>query len=188
LVTAHECGLIDRIEVKEVDPWSDPPELHVAVPSGRIPALITDAGILLTESTSICQFLVTEGVHERPTAAAGVEEMSRTGLFQGLIDAAFTSVIEGRRPDAKQWDMWIERQHRAISRILAVTKAPPVGRFDLGDISLACGLAYLDFRLSTLGWRSQHPHLARWLDPVLDRASMASTNPMLSAAAPHPAG
>ena len=103
--------------------------------------------------------------------------MSRSGLFQGLIDAAFISVIERRRPKDRQWDDWIDRQQRAIARTLAVTKTPPAGRFDLGDISLACGLAYLDFRLPHLEWRSQYPDLASWLDGVLDRPSMVATNP-----------
>jgi glutathione S-transferase len=106
-----------------------------------------------------------------------VDELSRSGLFQGLIDAAFISVIERRRPEGRQWNEWVDRQHRAITRTLAFTKTPPDGRFDLADISLACGLAYLDFRLSSLVWRSQYPNLAGWLDGVLNRPSMASTSP-----------
>lgn len=177
LVTAHESGLIERVEVNEVDPWADPLEFHAATPIGKIPALITDTGTLLTESTTICEYLFAESGREPLVGGERVDEMSRTGLFQGLIDAAFISVIERRRPEAKQWDDWIERQHRAIDRTLAVTGTPPEGRFDLGDISLACGLAYIDFRCSTLGWRVQHPDLAVWLDAAAERPSMVNTNP-----------
>lgn len=177
LVAAHESGLIDRIEIKDVDPWADPLDFHAAAPIGKIPALITDAGTLLTESLLICDFLFVEGGKPPLLGNARIDEMSRSGLLQGLIDAAFISVIERRRPKDQQWDDWIDRQHRTIGRALAVTKTPPPNRFDLGDISLACGLAYLDFRLPHLEWRSQYSNLADWLDGVLERPSMVATNP-----------
>lgn len=177
LVTAHESGLIDKIEVNDVDPWSDPPEFHAAAPIGKIPALITADGTLLTESLLVCEYLFAKGGRVPLTGNAHVDEISRCGLFQGLIDAAFISVIERRRPDERQWEDWIDRQQRAISRTLAVTRIPPGKRFDLGDISLACGLAYLDFRLPHIVWRSQYPDLATWLDGAMDRPSMIATKP-----------
>lgn len=177
LVTAHESGLIEKIEIRDVDPWSDPPEFHAAAPIGKIPALVTGDGTLLSESILVCEYLFAEGGRPVLTEEARLDEMSRSGLYQGLIDAAFVSVIERRRPKDRQWEDWIERQQRAIERTLAVTETPPAGRFDLGDISLACGLAYLDFRLPHLEWRNQYSGLASWLDRVLDRPSMVATNP-----------
>jgi len=46
LVVAHEKQLLDRIEVIQLDPWSDPPELVAATPLGKVPALITDDNTL----------------------------------------------------------------------------------------------------------------------------------------------
>lgn len=177
LVTAHESGLIDRIKMMEVDPWSDPATFHSIAPIGKIPALITDDGILLTESLLICEFLFVEGGRPPQTAPARLDELSRSGLFQGLIDAAFIAVIERRRAKDQQSEDWISRQHRAIARTLAEAQIPPQGRFDLGDISLACGLAYLDFRLAHIEWRVRHSGLADWLDDVLRRPSMVATTP-----------
>ncbi len=177
LVTAHESGLIDSMEIEEVDPWRDPAQLHAASPVGKIPALITDSGILMTESLLICDFLFSEAGEAATNRSERLDEMSRSGFYQGLIDAAFISVIEFRRPAERQWKDWIDRQHRAIRRTLTVVKTPPAGRFDLGDISLACGLAYLDFRLQNLGWRNEHPELANWLDEISNRSSMVATNP-----------
>ena len=177
LVTAHECGLLERIEVTEVDPWADHSAFHEVTPIGKIPAFVTDAGMLLTESTIICEFLLAEAGQGPLTGPARVDEMSRAGLSQGLIDAAFNSVIERRRPAARQWDAWVERQHRTIERTLTAMTTPPENRFDLGDIGLACGLAYLDFRLPVLGWRLRHQALAAWLDVVLERPSMLGTKP-----------
>jgi glutathione S-transferase len=50
-------------------------------------------------------------------------------------------------------------------------------RFDLGDIALACALAYLDFRLPKIAWRCAHRTLAAWLDEVRRRPSMQATAP-----------
>jgi glutathione S-transferase len=56
LVVAHEKQLLDRIEVIQLDPWSDPPELVAATPLGKVPALITDDNTLITESTLIAEY------------------------------------------------------------------------------------------------------------------------------------
>ena len=36
LVVAHEKQLLDRINVIQIDPWSDPPELVATTPLARI--------------------------------------------------------------------------------------------------------------------------------------------------------
>jgi glutathione S-transferase len=177
-VVAHEIELIDRLEMVEVDPWSDPPELLAANPLGKVPALLTDDGALVTESTTIAIYLATRGFGRRLIEGERWRVLARAALAQGLIDAAFTSVIEGRRPADRRWDGWIARQRRAIERTLPSFTPASLGdaeRFDLADIVLACGLAYLDFRLPEIPWRAQHPHLAQWLDRVNQRPSMLAT-------------
>jgi len=138
---------------------------------------IFDDGRLVTESTTICERLDALSGAPALTGPDRDDVMARAALAQGVIDAAFTAVIEKRRPPERQWPDWIERQQRAIERTLSVTPVPPAGRFDLGDIALACGLGYLDFRLSATGWRSRHGGLAGWLDAVAARPSMRSTQP-----------
>lgn len=67
------------------------------------------------------------------------------------------------------------RLTRATNRAL---KAARVGSgFDLGDVSLACALAYLDFRVPELAWRERRHDLATWLDQVNTRPSMLATRP-----------
>ncbi|MFY9699042.1 MAG: hypothetical protein WAK34_12120 [Rhodoplanes sp.] len=83
--------------------------------------------------------------------------------------------IERCRPVDRQWGAWSLRQERAIERTLTKTTAPD--SFDLAGITLACGLAYLDFRLMEIAWRSFRPDLAGWLDEVAQRPSMRATKP-----------
>lgn len=179
-VVAHEKALTDRLEMVEVDPWTDPSELLAANPLAKVPALLTDDGTLITESTAIGAYLDSLGHGRKLVDGERWRVMARASLAQGLIDAAFIMVIERRRPAERQWPEWIARQRRAIERTLPRFTPAYLGdanRFDLGDIALACGLAYLDFRLAEIPWRAQHPHLAQWFDSVDQRPSMRATAP-----------
>lgn len=175
LVAAYEKNLVSRIEIVNADPWSDPPELIAASPIGKVPALLTEDGTLLTDSTLIAGYFDEIGSGVSLTGTDRFAALARTALAQGLIDAAFAAVIERRRPADKQWDEWVDRQLRAIDRILAV--AAPAEQFDLGDVTLACGLAYLDFRLPDIAWRAARPDLAAWLDNIARRPSMQASAP-----------
>lgn len=173
-VTAHEKSLMESLELHEVDPWTDPADLLAATPLAKVPALITDDGTLITESTAICDYLDGLGQGRKLVDGERWRVMARVGLGQGLIDAAFITVIEQRRPTAQRSDDWIARQRRAIERVLP-RLATAADRFDLGDITLACGLAYLDFRLPDVRWRAARPDLAQWLDRINERPSMRAT-------------
>lgn len=176
LVIAHEKGVFETLERHEVDPWTDPPDLLAANPIGKLPALIADDGLLITESTTIGEYLEDVGSGPRLIGTPRRDVMARAALAQGLIDAAFIGVIERRRPADKQWPDWIARQRRAINRTLP-RLCVQMGRFDFGDIAAACALAYLEFRLSDIPWRRDHPALAAWLDEVSARPSMVATKP-----------
>lgn len=177
LVVVHEKKLLDRVELIQADPWIDPPALIAVTPLSKVPALVTDDGVLITESMAICAYLDEVGPPPRLLGGERAPILSRLGLAQGIIDAAFITVIERRRPPELQWPDWIARQRRALERTLAVLAAPPASRFDLGDVTLACGLAYMDFRLPEIPWRSSHPGLAEWIDRVKQRPSMEATKP-----------
>lgn len=172
-VVAHELALFDRLELHECDPWADPAELLAANPLAKVPALVTDDGILIADSTAICLYLDGLSTGRRLVEGEAWRVMARAALAQGLIDAAFTIVIERRRPANEQSRVWMERQRRAIDRTLPRLTAGD--RFDLGDITLSCGLAYLDLRLSEIPWRNNYPRLASWLDEINRRASMRAT-------------
>ena len=176
LIAAHEKSLMKRITLFAIDPWSDPSALLEVTPIGKVPALVTDDGAVITDSTFISEYFDAVGDGRALIGDDRFEVMARVALMQGLIDAAFATVIERRRPTERRWDDWVSRQHRAIARTLEIV-APVDDRFDLGDISLACALAYLDFRLPEIAWRCAHRTLAAWLDEVGRRPSMQATAP-----------
>ena len=95
-VAMIEKGL--NIEPTIVDPWADDPRLREANPATRVPTLITDEGIPISESLLIVQWLE----HTRPApewpsllgsrqGVAGV--LSRAGIALGVIDAAVHTII-----------------------------------------------------------------------------------------------
>lgn len=175
LVVVHERGLGDELELNRVDPWGDPEELRAVSPLGRVPALLTGDGTAIAESTTICEYLDGLGEHPSLIAPHRLEVLARAGMAQGLADAAVATVLERRRPPDKQWDHWAERQLDSIRRTLPVIPVPPEKRFDLGDISLASGLAYLDLRLPDFDWRQFNPGLGEWFAGINERPAMLAT-------------
>jgi glutathione S-transferase len=177
LVVAHEKRLMERIDLHQVDPWSDPDELLAVTPLGKVPALLTDDVGLITESTAISEYFDAVGSGPQLCSGNRFGVMARTALAQGIIDAAFASVIERRRPAEQQWAAWTARQRRAIERALKLVAVPAAGRFDLGDVTLACALAYLDFRLPEIPWRRANGGLGDWSEAINRRPSMLATVP-----------
>jgi glutathione S-transferase len=51
--------------------------------------------------------------------------------------------------------------------------------FNIGHITLACALSYMDFRFDSLGWRKLAPALGAWYDRVRERPSIKVTEPQL---------
>jgi glutathione S-transferase len=178
VVVAHEVGLAEKIEILKFDPWTDPEGLIEVTPLCKVPVLRAKTGEIFVESSTICEFLMEAAGQPLPAAASErFEILRRAALAHGMMDAAFVSVIEKRRPQEKQWQDWVVRQRRALVRTLPTLELPPPERFDLGDITLACTLAYLDFRLDDLPWRNKRPDLSHWLDDVSQRSSMIATAP-----------
>lgn len=177
VVVAHEVGLDGKIEIVKVDPWIDPPEFVDATPLCKVPALITEDRLLIVESGTIADYLMDRAGKPLPSQKTRFDILARAAIAHGMMDAAFISVIEKRRPKDKQWEQWVDRQYRALIRTLPTVVVPPSGRFDLGDITLACTLAYLDFRVDALVWRNLHPELATWFESVSDRPSMVASKP-----------
>ena len=176
LVAAIESGQSSKLEVIQVDPWTEDPEFLAVVPAGRVPALQLNGSVLL-ESTAIALALMEMGGRHAPGSKERHDELVRTGLAQALIDAAYNTVIERRRPAELQWSKWGDRQQTAIARMLAACPTPAAERFDVGDISLACALGYMDFRLPEIDWRKARPELAKWFGRIAELPSMTATDP-----------
>lgn len=184
-VTAHETGLHGKIERVPSNPWAPDTDLPKDNPMGKVPALITDGGEVLYDSSMICEYLDSLHTGRKIYPPAGGERwraLRRHALGDGILDAAVARIIETRRPDTPQSTWWTDRQKAVLKRALDVCEneeadglaKDPVG---IGHIGIACALGFLDFRFKAEDWRPGRPKLAKWYEDFCKRPSMAQTVP-----------
>lgn len=165
------------LQVMPVVASDDPPELHKANPVGKVPTLVIDDKISLGESGHICAYL--ESITPEPRVFSNeVGILRRDAEAIGLMDALIRIVLEIRRPNDKQYQPWLERQHRAINRTLDVLEEDTFGSaFTIDQITLITALGYLDLRFPDYGWRATRPKLSAWAERMAERKSVKDTKP-----------
>ncbi len=179
---AMEKGLHGGIEIVSAPPLENPPALHAVNPLGKVPALVLADGRCIIDSPVICAYLDSLNDSPRLIPASGPERfdaLTREAIADGIQDAALSIVFERRRPEAERSSDWQARWAAAIHRAVAHSAAHVSQRAqpDLGDIALACALAYLDLRLPELAWDSKAQALRVWLTTMEKRPSLAATAP-----------
>jgi|SRR6185437_17165399 len=186
-VTAHELGLSDRIELISVSltPVSPHEGVRSSNPIGKIPALIGDDGATLYDSPVICEYLDARAGGNRIFPAAGAARwtaLRRQALADGIMDAAvLTRYEQAVRPKELCWRDWVDGQLLKVRTALdALEDENLEGVFDIGTISIACALGYLDLRFASEAWRQTRPRLAAWAAAIGKRPSLASTAPPAS--------
>jgi glutathione S-transferase len=164
-------GLKDKVEVVAVDtniPAN--PEITVANPLAKIPALVLESGECIYDSAVICEYLDSLTPSPQLFPKSGSERwktLRLAALADGILDAALLLVYEKRfRPEEKWHEPWTDRQRTKIDRSLDFLEPNPPAwgaSPDYGHVTLAAALGYLDIRHEGK-WRAGHPNLVAWLD------------------------
>jgi glutathione S-transferase len=169
-MAAMILGLDGRIEVEPADTVNPSDTVRAQNPLGKIPALVLDDGLVLFDSRVILEYLdhLAGGGRIIPAEpAARFAALRLQALADGIMDAGILLVYEGRwRDAAKHEAKWVEHQAGKVARALASLEAAPPGRDTpptVGQIALACALAYQDFRFHGT-WRKDHPRLVKYLE------------------------
>lgn len=177
-----EKSLERQIEVVDCKPLDNPDELHAANPLGKVPALERRRGPALMDSPVICEFI--DGLDEEKWIPSRGESrilvMRQQALADGLMDLTIGRRIERSRDDAMQWDFWSGRWETAIARTLKSLdddRSQFERSVDLGALSVAVALCYLDLRYGELDWRGQYPELDAFARRWSERASFTGTEP-----------
>ncbi len=184
-IVARETGLLPRIEeiTAMVSPVNPNAELAAKNPLVKIPALETNDGKVLYDSSVICEYLdsLHGGTHVIPSDATRWDALRLQSMCDGILDAAVLCRYETFvRPEQYRWNDWIKGQFTKINNGLNALAAEAPGwddRFGIGQIGAACVCGYLDFRFANENWRAPRPQLAQWYDSVKGRASIAATMP-----------
>jgi glutathione S-transferase len=180
-----EKDLIGGIEMELVQPWPEPTAITPFNPLGKIPVLILDGGAPLYDSPVICEYVDSLAVAPSllpPSGPLRWRILRQQALADGCLDAAVNIVYERRRPEAERSVMMTERFTSAIRRSLehlAGDLSNTAGLFDLGQISLACAIGYLNFRLPDLDFVTD-TRLQAWWDVARHRDSVKFTDPTLT--------
>jgi glutathione S-transferase len=211
MVTIKELGLQDRVEIittkwphswgTETTPYR--PDFLDATPIARIPALVTEDGLRLNDSSLICEYLNDALGNYRLCPQTGPERWR----ILSVVSVATSGVLEAqvmrraemlRKRDASQNKQefspgfvrkMMERQDRCYQRLDELSH-DFLADADLGQIAAGCACGLSDFRFPEDDWRAVAPNLARWYDRFRRRPSMRETEPgetPFDSDDPHPA-
>ena len=176
-----------RIEVDLVEEnvWAADTKVSLHNPLTKVPVLVLDDGTSLYDSRVIAEFLdgitpVSRLIPEGGRDRAMVKRLEALG--DGITDAGVAIFLERKRDTVLQGRDWITRQMgkvdsgiAAVARELGDRKFCQGENMTLGDISVACGLLWLEFRMPEIKWRETYPNLKSWIERLEARASFMET-------------
>ena len=186
LASAIELDLEHRIERVPCSVHVIRRDVNVVVhnPLGQVPTLIADDGTVLYDSRVVCEYLDTlAGGHRLFPLPMDrrYRALTEQAASDGLLDAAVLARQElTLRPADKQWEPWREAQIAKIVSALDRMQqwSPTFGdRVDIGTLTTACAIGYLEFRYADFDWRSGRGTLADWFESFARRPSIARTVP-----------
>jgi glutathione S-transferase len=180
LVVAHELGLDGRIELlpSNAHPVQRDQKIIADNPLGKVPTFFADDGSVLHDSRVICEYLDTlaGGTLFPRSGSARWQALTLQSLADGMLEAALLARYElAARPEALRWNDWLAGQLDKTNTSLAAQErdvAALGARVDIGTLSLACALGYLDLRFADRDWRRGYPKLAAWAEAFMQRPSL----------------
>lgn len=186
MITLHEIGLADRVELMRTNVAlmaPPPPVLLPDNPLAKIPTLVLDDGSALFDSRAICEYLDT--LHNKGPKLFPADPKERfrqlrwMSFGDGLTDVLLLWRTERLRPDGTQSAAILSGYETKVRASFAQleTEAPEIAAapFGIGHIALVCTLGQMDFRYGDTGWRKVHPHLVQWYDEMRKRPSVVAT-------------
>ncbi|WP_265502559.1 glutathione S-transferase [Paracoccus beibuensis] len=187
LVTAHERGVADQVELLESAAWpvKRDPNIVRYNASGKVPCLLTEGDQPIFDSRVICAFIDSLGDAQGTVYPSGADRfriLTLEALAESTLDACLLCRYEvALRPEELRWQLWHDSQMEKVDSGLDALEGEwfdLLSRdFNAGSIAAASMLGYLDFRFVDKDWRADHRRLAEWFAEVSKRPSMQETMP-----------
>ena len=188
-----EKKLQDRILVTPIQTRTPDSPLYAINPSGRVPTLVTDDGVIFEDSQVICSYLDhLEGVpiFYIPYDKNRWSALRLEAKVRSMLDGISVWGREFLRPVDERSPTIIDHETaRAYRMVDSLDKDVADGLFDgplsIAQLMLACALppywhAKLDVReerLPKFQWRNERCNLSVWVDRFSERPSIQETIP-----------
>lgn len=184
LVVAHELGIADQIEKLPSNAHTVNRDRVIIAdnPLGQVPTFFTDEGAVIYDSRVICEYLNAKANGELFPADGALrwDVLTQQALADGMLGACLIARYEDvARPEPLRWADWRAAQLDKVTTGLAWMEAhlASLQTIQIGSISLACLLGYLDFRFPDYAWHANAPQTAQWFAQMSERASFKATFP-----------
>lgn len=183
MVCAIARGIGGLLEKVSTNPHQSPADLLADNPLSKVPALVTKDGTAIYDSPVICEYLDSVGDGPKmfpPAGPARWKALRQEALGDGILDATQPRRREIALPQDEGRQTYIELQQGKVKAALAVleAEADSLGMLtNIGEITIACALGYMDFRYANEPWRPGHPKLEAWYAKVSAMPAMAQTVP-----------
>ena len=183
-IAIREAGLTDAVE--EVNFKTPEERVEVLIkhgPGAKVPALLTESGVLLVESLIICHYL------DRKSGGKlyPLEDKERDlalqieGVSSLLMDSLFHRSHEKRRDPSEQSPGEIAKEADRARRCYDELEArlPHFeDKMHMGSFAAVASLGYADWRHPGDNWRNGRSALADWFERMMQRPAMAETKPI----------
>jgi glutathione S-transferase len=180
-IVVLEKGLQDRVEVIAATTRSAGSPYYAINPSGRVPCLVCDDGLVLEESALVCDYL--DRLDGKPALAADTQWEARRleALARSLMDGLAVWIRELSRPEHERSPSVLAHEAARAQRLLdawehEIDCAPMRGPLNMLQITLGCALG-MAARHPVFDWRSGHPKVSAWFEAIAARPSFAATAP-----------
>lgn len=181
-IALAETGLAARIPEVETTLRDPASTLLPYNPVGRVPSLVLDDGIVLTETLPILLHLDTLHDGARLVPLGRNARMAEYGRATGLLDGIAVWNRELRRPVHERSPGVLALEETRANRVAdALERDAAAGilpdEFDCAWLALACALGYCERRHTVWRWREGRPALSAWFDRTTARDSFRNTTP-----------
>lgn len=198
LVTAHECGHWDQLELIATFPFKnnqgedcgDSYDITPLNPLDKVPTLVTDEGQSVFGSQAICEYLDATSRARKMYPEAGPKRwdaLCRLSLSDSIFESTVQMVMEQWKL-REQWNMglfeWLWPKFIAGLDSLERDAVRGWDTFDVGHAAMLHAISYLGFRAEfyeakdpihpTFNWREGRPALSAWFDEAVQRPSVQS--------------
>ncbi|MGB0684478.1 MAG: glutathione S-transferase N-terminal domain-containing protein [Magnetovibrionaceae bacterium] len=176
-------GLDQDFEFLPATSWDETSDYRSNNPFGKVPALKTTDGTCYIDSPVIAEVIDQMGSAEKlfpVDPIARLDALRRMAVGDNLLDVAVAMIYENRRTDTEPSAFWLDRWATGMKTGLDALEAEADtwgDRLDIGTLSIACSLGYLDFRYGDTPWAPDRPALADWFDRFSDHDFFQKTLP-----------